>query len=78
MQQFLAACSPAIRYSPDENLWNKQAHHKKQKTVLKSGAAAIVGFKNKGSAPCKPKNEMLSWPTSPGWSDTPQQRGTRQ
>ncbi|MDQ0965509.1 hypothetical protein QFZ20_000912 [Flavobacterium sp. W4I14] len=40
---FLAVCSPAIRYSPDE----------------KSGAAAAVRFKHKVSASCNLKNEKL-------------------
>jgi hypothetical protein len=41
---YLAVFSPAIRYSSDRK---------------KSEAVATVGFRNEGSAPCNPTNEML-------------------
>jgi len=42
------------------------------------GFSLQSGLRTGVCAPCSRTNEILLWPSSPGWSITLQQRGTRQ
>ncbi|WP_055903144.1 hypothetical protein [Pedobacter sp. Leaf216] len=67
---FLAVCSPAIRYSPDEESGAAASVGFRFLAVCspairyspdeESGAAASVGFRNNGSAPYNLTNRILT------------------